>query len=419
MKPGSCLFLNILLAISLITHTLPISAQDEPSVILISGVVKDQKSKKKLEYVNVSVQGTNIGTVTNSDGEFLLKIPIEYKSNNLLFNHIGYNNHLYPIGGKSLENETFVLTSDSQILDEVIVRSGNPQVIIREAIKKIDQNYSNTPSILSGFYRETVQKGKRYIDISEAVMNIYKTAYAKDATNDGVLIYKGRRLLSPKPSDTLSVKLQGGPNLAIYGDVVKYPYPILDEESLPLYRYKMEEPITINERAHYTIQFSPQVIISDMPLYSGVIYIDQQTLTVSRIDYSMDMDNKDKVTQIILKKKPPKLRFKPNEVSFVVTYKVQDGRSRINYIRNQIKFNCDWKRRLFSTSYTVISEMVVTDSKPMDIKKAPSKEFFKQNQTLSDKISNFSDQNFWEAYNIIEPTESLESAVVKLKKQYK
>ena len=29
---------------------------------------------------------------------------------------------------------------------------------------------------------------------------------------------------------------------------------------------------------------------------------------------------------------------------------------------------------------------------------------------LSDKISNFSDQNFWEAYNIIEPTESLESA---------
>ena len=52
------------------------------------------------------------------------------------------------------------------------------------------------------------------------------------------------------------------------------------------------------------------------------------------------------------------------------------------------------------------------------MKKAPSKEFFKQNQTLSDKISNFSDQNFWEAYNIIEPTESLESAVVKLKKQY-
>lgn len=416
MKPSSCLFLNVLLAVFFLSSTFPLSAQDD-SVITISGIVKDQKSKKKLEYVNISVQGTNIGTVSNSDGEFTLKIPVRYKSDNLLFTHLGYNNHLHPIGGKSIENETFMLTSDSQVLDEVVIRSGDPLAIVREAVKKIDLNYTNSPTILSGFYRETIQKGKRYIDISEAVMNIYKTSYSQNTDNDGVQIYKGRRLLSPKPSDTLSVKLQGGPNLAIYGDIVKQPYPLLDEESLPLYMFKMEDPVTINERPHYTIRFTPQAI-AEIPLYTGNIYIDQQNLTISRIEYSLSMDNRDKVTRIILKKKPPKLRFKPNEVSFVVTYKTLEGRSRINYIRNQIRFNCDWKRRLFSTSYTVISELVVTDSKPLDMKKAPSKEFFKQNQTLSDKISNFSDQNFWEAYNIIEPTESLESAVVKLKKQY-
>lgn len=416
MKPSSCLFLNVLLAVFFLSSTFPLSAQDD-SVITISGIVKDQKSKKKLEYVNISVQGTNIGTVSNSDGEFTLKIPARYKSDNLLFTHLGYNNHLYPIGGKSIENETFMLTSDSQVLDEVVIRSGDPLAIVREAVKKIDLNYTNSPTILSGFYRETIQKGKRYIDISEAVMNIYKTSYSQNTDNDGVQIYKGRRLLSPKPSDTLSVKLQGGPNLAIYGDIVKQPYPLLDEESLPLYMFKMEDPVTINERPHYTIRFTPQAI-AEIPLYTGNIYIDQQNLTISRVEYSLSMDNRDKVTRIILKKKPPKLRFKPNEVSFVVTYKTLEGSSRINYIRNQIRFNCDWKRRLFSTSYTVISELVVTDSKPLDMKKAPSKEFFKQNQTLSDKISNFSDQNFWEAYNIIEPTESLESAVVKLKKQY-
>lgn len=416
MKPSSCLFLNVLLAVFFLSSTFPLSAQDD-SVITISGIVKDQKSKKKLEYVNISVQGTNIGTVSNSDGEFTLKIPVRYKSDNLLFTHLGYNNHLHPIGGKSIENETFMLTSDSQVLDEVVIRSGDPLAIVREAVKKIDLNYTNSPTILSGFYRETIQKGKRYIDISEAVMNIYKTSYSQNTDNDGVQIYKGRRLLSPKPSDTLSVKLQGGPNLAIYGDIVKQPYPLLDEESLPLYMFKMEDPVTINERPHYTIKFTPQAI-AEIPLYTGNIYIDEQNLTISRVEYSLSMDNRDKVTRIILKKKPPKLRFKPNEVSFVVTYKTLEGRSRINYIRNQIRFNCDWKRRLFSTSYTVISELVVTDSKPLDMKKAPSKEFFKQNQTLSDKISNFSDQNFWEAYNIIEPTESLESAVVKLKKQY-
>ena len=35
------------------------------------------------------------------------------------------------------------------------------------------------------------------------------------------------------------------------------------------------------------------------------------------------------------------------------------------------------------------------------------------------KVENFMDEDFWGAYNIIEPTESLESAVNKLKKQQK
>ena len=95
MKPSSCLFLNVLLAVFFLSSTFPLSAQDD-SVITISGIVKDQKSKKKLEYVNISVQGTNIGTVSNSDGEFTLKIPVRYKSDNLLFTHLGYNNHLHP-----------------------------------------------------------------------------------------------------------------------------------------------------------------------------------------------------------------------------------------------------------------------------------------------------------------------------------
>ena len=44
---------------------------------------------------------------------------------------------------------------------------------------------------------------------------------------------------------------------------------------------------------------------------------------------------------------------------------------------------------------------------------------FKADQSLSDKVLDFADESFWGAYNIIEPTESLENAVNKLKKQQK
>ena len=49
----------------------------------------------------------------------------------------------------------------------------------------------------------------------------------------------------------------------------------------------------------------------------------------------------------------------------------------------------------------------------------PYRMSFKADQSLSDKVSDFADENFWGAYNIIEPTESLENAVYKLKKQHK
>ena len=88
------------------------------------------------------------------------------------------------------------------------------------------------------------------------------------------------------------------------------------------------------------------------------------------------MDNKVKAVQAILAKKPYGLRFKPQELSFLVTYKDMDGKTYLNYIRNRIRFKCDWKRKLFSTGYTVLSEMVATDRKENNVAIIPGKMLF-------------------------------------------
>ena len=101
-------------------------------------------------------------------------------------------------------------------LSEVIIRAGDPRYIVEEAIEKVNKNYIATGSMLTGFYRETAQKGRRYINISEAVIDVYKTPYKdRNVERDRVQIYKGRKLLSEKASDTLAVKLLGGPNLSV------------------------------------------------------------------------------------------------------------------------------------------------------------------------------------------------------------
>lgn len=89
------------------------------------------------------------------------------------------------------------------------------------AMDRIGMNYAGKNTMLTAFYRETTQKERRYIHISEAVIHAFKTPYTENTYNDRVQVYKGRKLLSQKANDTLAVKLMGGPTLAVYGDVVK------------------------------------------------------------------------------------------------------------------------------------------------------------------------------------------------------
>ena len=389
------------------------------SYTTVNGVVKDRKNNKKLEYVSIFVQGTNVGTVTNSDGTFTIKVNDSLNASNLEVRHIGYDNTIYPITGNSEKDVTIYLTSNARQLKDVVVvpKELAPVRLVEIAIEKIVVNNPDKDNLLTGFYRETVKKRRNYITISEAIIDVYKTSYSQSVSSDKVQVLKGRKLLSPKPGDTLAVKFLGGPNLSSYLDIVKNTDILLDPEVLPYYKFEWEESVMINERPHYVVSFKPQVIVEYALVY-GKLYIDQETLAFSRAEMNLSMDDKNKATRAILRKKPFNLRFKPEEVAYLVSYKQQDGVSYLNYIRNEVRFKCDWKRKLFSTGYTIVSELVITDREENNVAKIPNKFTFNMNNSLSDKVSNFYDPGFWENYNIIEPTESLEAAVNKLKKQH-
>lgn len=394
----------------------PLQAQEQVSYKTISGIVRDQKNKRRLEYVNVSIPGTNIGTVTNNDGEFSIKVVDSIQARAVQISHIGYMNSLVPINGKDISDLTVFLTPTENILNEIIVRAQDPRIIVEEAMSKIPQNYSPISNLFTGFYRETAQKGRRYINISEAIIDIYKTPYVDmNVDRDRVQIYKGRKLLSQKANDTLVVKLLGGPNLSVFVDIVKNPDILLDRDMLSYYSFRMEESVMLDNRTHFVISFTPQAILP-YALYEGKLFIDKEKLSFTRAEFNLSMDDKNKATQAILKKKPFGLRFKPQSVTFLVNYKDVNGTTYLSYIRNEVRFQCDWKRRLFATNYTINSEMVITDGKEADAT-IPYKMAFKPTQSLSDKVVDFMDNEFWGAYNIIEPTESLESAVGRLKKE--
>ena len=416
MKTIDTFFSRIFLLLILLTGALPLAAQDE-AFFTVSGLVRDQNSRRPLANVTVSVPHSPVGTITNADGTFVLKIRHALHAETIEFSHLGYLRHLLPVAGKDVANVVIALSESQQVLGDVVVYNEDPMALVEQAIRRIGNNYRNNTSMLTGFYRETVQKRQQYINIAEAVMEVYSAPYTNTSRGDRAQILKGRSLVSTKAADTLAVKLQGGPNTYIFGDIMKNPELVFDLRNLHYYRYQMENPVMINEKPHYVVSFYPAVTIQDEVLFVGQLYIDRATLTVSRAEYGLDMSNPHKVTQAILRSKPGSLRFNPDDMNYVAQYRERDGRSYLYYVRNSIRFRCDWRRRLFRTNYTVIAEMVITDSSEDNAVLIPVREMFRQNESLSDRVNDFYDPNFWEAYNIIEPTESLESAVDRLRKQ--
>src|SRR5690606_18231373 len=82
----------------------------------IGGTVTDQEGEP-LIGVNIQVKGTNMGTSTDIDGQFIIDDIDENAV--LVVSYIGYQTLEVAVAGKS--NLTIVLLSDSQLLDEVVV----------------------------------------------------------------------------------------------------------------------------------------------------------------------------------------------------------------------------------------------------------------------------------------------------------
>ena len=391
---------------------LVVSSACAQQLVQVSGTVVSQTTGKALAGASVTGDGHTV--VTNDDGYFVLKTDTELKT--ITVSHVGYRTQRVRLSQPSEQPLRIRLKPATIQLQEVLVMAGNARELVSTAISKIPQNYSQQPELLRCFYRETAQKRQRYIMVAEGVVDMFKTAYDYQSDNDRVAIRKGRRLLSPRRGDTLTVKVTGGPVLPVQLDMVKRRDFLLNEEELDCYHLEMEMPTTIGDRQQYVVSIRPR---RKMPyaLYYGRLYIDQETLAFTRAELSLDMSDRHKATEMMLVRKPLGVRFRPKELSLLLDYRFEDGVTRISYIRTFFRFNCDWRRRLFATSFTACCEMVVTGQTATTGRPIRGRESFDQRDAFFDKVDYFLDPVFWQDYNIIEPTESLNRAITRLMKR--
>ena len=396
----------------LISAGLSLTAQT--GFVTINGVLKDAKTGEKISHATIKVPNTNIGTVSNSDGEFTLKINRSLNAEFFEVSHLSYATRQFKMSEANGKEKTFLMDLQSIQLKELAVVPADARNLVEMAMHRIRKNYAEAPNMMTGFYRESIRQRRDYLSISEAVVDIRKASYIS-WQDDQVKIFKGRKSSSVKKADTLMVQLIGGPHVALLIDIVKNTDLSIALDSLDNYKFEFVSVVTIDNQLNWVVSFTPNVVKSS-PLFNGKLYISQDEMAITRAEFSLDLSDEDKAASLFVRKKPMGLVFIPTSTSYLVTYKKQESKYYLSYVRVDLKFKCDWKRRWFKNNYTVMSELAITDRKEDNIVKFAGQEVFRQNMVFEEKVQAFSDPDFWGDNNIIEPESSIENAIRKLSK---
>lgn len=393
---------------------------DQETPLTFKGKVVDAETGAPLVFASVAVKETNVATVTNIDGEFIIKIAETQTSRNLEITFLGYRNKVVPLtelredGYKNIIS----MTTAPIPIREIIVKPIDPEVIVRNAIGRIGRNYVDEPNLMTAFYRETIRKNRTYVSIGEAVVEIFKAPYNSDLRYDGARIYKGRKGSDVERMDTVLFKLQGGPVTVLQLDIVKNTESILTMDAMKYYDYSLSTVVEIDEKPHYVITFKQKPSV-DMPLFMGNLYIETENYALTEVEFGFNLEDKAAVSSIFIKKKPLGMEVTPEIATYRVKYREQDGKWYFAYSRAEVKFKVNWKKKLFNTYYTTMSEMAITDRTNEEVIKFAGKEKLRYSDVFSEQVESFTDPEFWGDYNVIEPDQSIESAIRRLSRKLK
>lgn len=383
-----------------------------------SGSVVDLSSKKALIFADLNVKGTNISTITNSEGKFLLKVPNEIKSKVIIVSYLGYESLEYLLTESNKDKIKISLAPSVTELEAVEIKiPKNAKALVRAALHNKEELYYNDPALMTAFYRETIKKRRKNASLSEAVLEVYKQPYTS-GRRDAIRLIKSRKNTNYSRLDTLALKLQGGPFSTLYSDIIKYPSYVFPEGNLDNYEFKFEESTQIDNRRVYVVSFKQQPSVN-YPLYYGKLYIDGRSFALKSAIYNLNLKDKKKATAMFVRKKPRNVDTYPIEAGYRVNYRLKDGKWYFGYSNILLTFKVNWKKKWFNSVYTLQSEMAITDWEPNTTGVNRPKDGLRPSVIFADEASGFSDPEFWGEFNIIEPEKSIESAIRKISKQVK
>jgi hypothetical protein len=381
-------------------------------MVKISGSIIDASTREPLPYANISIPDEPIGTVTNQSGEFEFILSRKYIGKTIAISSIGYTRQNVTIP----DNDTLVnivLFETSFRLPEVKVMAIPPQLILRRFMDNRALNYLQTHVMLEAFFRETIRQDTQYVEVSEAVIEVLKPPYATNYQFEKVRFVKGRKNSDVARMNLIKFRLQGGPYYFSRMDAARY-FDFLPQENQPdIYKYTFQGFEYQDGRMLYKIGFSPYNDNGEL-LYEGEFYIDSQQYALVAIDFRMTRQTLRESRKYLIRKDSRNVKASPYFAVYHIDYRPFQDKWVLNRVKGEIKVRVKDKVQHFNSDFEAVTEMLITDFRPVDGERFRYSDSFKADYVLSEQIETL-DPTFWDDYNVIKPNEDL-NRVIKHKK---
>ena len=386
---------------------------DSVSNIIIEGTVHDRLNEDIIPFASINVRNTSIGTITNQNGAFRIKLPDSLRNETIHISHVGYQPvdlHVELLNGN---NTQIYLDPRVVSIQEFVISLDNPLNIIKGMLEQISENYPDQPSYYTSFYREGIEHKNKFVSLSEAVFKIYKTEYNHPSAADQVKLLKMRRIVDEAVTDTIILKMKSGINASLMLDLVKNIPDFLLLDGMAKYNYTQTDLTVIEDRLAHVISFEQDKGL-DAPLYRGELFIDANNKALLRVNFEINPAHIKKAADMLIVKKSRFYELEPQSVRYTVSYKQLNGKYYVNHIRGDLDFKVKRKKHLFGSSQLhTWFEMVTCKIDTEQVTRFTKNEILPTRTVFAE--TNFSyDENFWGDFNTIIPEEKLNEAITRI-----
>ncbi len=283
------------------------------NLIIKTSKVEDVKTKQGIPFVNIGIRESLIGTSTDVNGNFTIKIPKQFYADTVTISCIGYQTERIAV--KNLSNhKSIALTPAIENLNEVTIQAEHltAELIMKRVIEHIEQNYIQSPYSQLRLYRQRIRNpSDRKFYLYEELRNVYddngyNSVPMFPISYDG---YKESRQGRQAVIDTISGHVDDFINksTSIRGfigisDVIDVRHNnFLNKSNLSKYEFELQQSVSSKKGDQFIISFHAKnpkfrTTAKLVPVnYSGTITINTDDYAIVHINSTVIQDKEKKL----------------------------------------------------------------------------------------------------------------------------